>query len=63
MTDPGTPETPDQADPAEGPAAIPAAPDPGPSQPHGDAFLDQSGSRHGLPPEDDDASSGDPSAA
>jgi hypothetical protein len=30
--------------------ATPASPDPGPSQPHGDAFLDQSGSRHGTPP-------------
>lgn len=30
----------------------PAAPDPGPSKAHGDAFLDQSGSRHGEPPEE-----------
>jgi hypothetical protein len=63
MTDPGTPETPDPAHAPDAPEATPAAPDPGPSQAHGDAFLDQSGSRHGLPPEDDDASSGDSSAA
>ena len=31
----------------------PASPDPAPAQPHGDAFLDQSGSRHGRPPEED----------
>ena len=29
----------------------PASPDPAPSKPHGDAFLDQSGSRHGIPPQ------------
>ena len=29
-----------------------ASPDPAPTQPHGDAFLDQSGSRHGMPPEE-----------
>ena len=28
----------------------PASPEEGPSQAHGDAFLDQSGSRHGTPP-------------
>jgi hypothetical protein len=28
----------------------PASPTPAPSQPHGDAFMDQSGSRHGEPP-------------
>ncbi len=30
----------------------PASPEEGPSKAHGDAFLDQSGSRHGAPPED-----------
>jgi hypothetical protein len=29
----------------------PASPDPAPSKAHGDAFLDQSGSRQGTPPE------------
>ena len=30
----------------------PTSPDPSPSQKHGDALLDQSGSRHGTPPEE-----------
>jgi hypothetical protein len=29
----------------------PTSPDPAPAQRHGDAFLDESGSRHGHPPE------------
>jgi len=33
----------------------PASPEAGPSQPHGDAFLDQSGSRHGTPPPESEA--------
>jgi hypothetical protein len=29
----------------------PASPEAAPSQAHGDALMDQSGSRHGMPPE------------
>lgn len=38
--------------------STPASPDPAPAKAHGDAFLDQSGSRQGTPP-DDDASGDD----
>ena len=38
----------------------PASPEEGPSKAHGDAFLDQSGSRHGTaPPESDAAPTGE----
>ena len=37
----------------------PASPDAGPSKAHGDAFLDQSGSRHGTPPPESSASEGE----
>ena len=33
----------------------PASPEEGPSKAHGDAFLDQSGSRHGTAPTESDA--------
>jgi hypothetical protein len=33
----------------------PASPEEGPSKAHGDAFLDQSGSRHGTAPPESDA--------
>lgn len=34
----------------------PASPDPAPAKAHGDAFLDQSGSRQGTPPDGDEPS-------
>ncbi len=40
----------------------PASANPGPSQPHGDAFLDQSGSRHGTAPPESDAAPTDEEA-
>jgi hypothetical protein len=43
----------------------PASPEAAPSQAHGDALMDQSGSRHGVPPEtsrfDEDEDAGDAS--
>lgn len=40
----------------------PASPDSAPSQPHGDAFLDQSGSRQGLPPSEPATPPGSPAS-
>ena len=40
----------------------PASPEEGPSKAHGDAFLDQSGSRHGTAPPESDAAPSDEAA-
>ena len=40
----------------------PASPEEGPSKAHGDAFLDQSGSRHGTAPPESEAAPSDEEA-
>ncbi len=41
----------------------PASPEEGPSKAHGDAFLDQSGSRHGIPADEQGAADEEQGAA
>jgi hypothetical protein len=43
-------------------SATPTSPDAAPAKPHGDALLDQSGSRHGTPPPESAATPDDGTA-